>query len=213
MEQTTVQARPRTAVGKGPARQLRQAGRIPGVVYGKGIEPTPLEVDDKEFRFALHHGAEAGLIGLTLEGREGEPISCLVKEVQRHPVSRKILSVDFQQVSLTEKITTTVPVLIAGESAAIKQGCIVEQTLHELDIECLPTDIPAEIPADISGLGPHESLHVRDIVPPPGVTLLNDPEEAVVVIAVPRVVEPTLAVEAEPAAAEEGQEKEPSEEE
>ena len=186
----TLDVKPRTEKGKGPARRFRAAGLVPAVFYGPSVEPVALLVDAKQMSQALH--TEAGgnvLINLMLDGKRRLTIP---REVQRHPIRGTILHVDFVNVARDQPINAQVPVHLVGESHGIKEGGVLDQHLHEIQIEALPTAIPAAIEVDISGLGIGESLHVSDITVPGDVEVLTSQEEIVVA-----VTEARLAAEEE----------------
>jgi len=170
---------------------MRRAGRVPGVVYGRGLEPVSVSVDTRELATFLRTSADgAALVDLTLTGNgDGQPRLCLVKEVQRDPVTRRPLNVDFLNISLDEEIAVTVPVVGEGEPIGVTEGGILEQALRQLSISCLPTAIPDEIRIDISGLAIGQALHVSDLGIPEGVTVEADPEEMVVRVSAPAMIE------------------------
>jgi len=166
-------------------------------------------------------GGEHAIIDLQVEkASEGEPLkkTVIVKEVQHDHIKDVVLHVDFAAISLTEKLATKVAVVDSGEAVGVTQGGILEHILRELDIECLPADIPERILVDVSGLLIGKSIKVGDIVSPPGVKILNDPNLIVFTVSVPKVeVEKVEEVPAEEAAAAEGapaegEEKKPEEE-
>ncbi|NCO37551.1 MAG: 50S ribosomal protein L25 [Armatimonadetes bacterium CG_4_10_14_3_um_filter_66_18] len=196
MERIPLTAETRTASGSGDARRLRRTGRVPGVVYGRGSDPKVLSVDEKELMGLLKTAAgSALLIDLTLSGNgQQSPLLCLVKEVQRHPVTRGLLNVDFLSISLTEQISVTVHIVGEGEAVGVENsGGILEQNLRSLSISCLPTAIPDEIRVDISGLEIGDSLHVSDLPIPEGVTVEADESEVVFRVSAPSVVEDEAA--------------------
>jgi large subunit ribosomal protein L25 len=182
MEQFAISARKRDNIGTGAARAYRREGLIPATVYGQGQAATSIVVDAKELvNFLRSHGS---LASLNIEGNTITDMGALIQETQRHPVSREILSVDFLWVNLLETVHVNVPVLLTGESVGVRlEGGSLEQTLHEVSVACLPTAIPEAIEADVSGLHTGQSLHVKDITPPEGVSFLTSLEEAVAVVA------------------------------
>lgn len=217
MERIPVVAEYRTETGSGPARRLRKQGRIPGVVYGRGTEPLPLTVDAKELSQLLRYAAGGALlVDLTVSGDGGgEPLLCIVKEVQMDPVSRNPLCIDFLSISVTEPITVTVQVIGEGEPIGVEQGGVLQQPLRHVTVSCLPLEIPAELRIDVSGIEIGHALHVGDLAVPEGVTVETDPSEVVFMVSAPTVLEeeePEEAGEgeegAEEAAAAEGEEKE-----
>ena len=204
MSDTALVVETRDGAGKGVARKLRAAGRIPGVFYGNNEEPRSISADPTVLKNLLDK-SDAGmntLIDVTIAGESGEAIA-LVKEIQRDPVSNLYLHFDLVRVDVTHRIHVTVPIHIAGVALGVRLGGgIMDQSMRELDLECLPRAIPTEILADVDELEVGDSLHVRDLVLPEGVKLLNDPELPVVSVVAPTVEEEPEAVEEEAEAAE-----------
>lgn len=184
MEQFAITAQRRDSRGTGAARQYRREGFIPGVAYGHGQETVNLLVDSKALIPVLHHRGST-IIGLSIEGVDVDAdLAALLKEIQRDPVSRKVLSVDFQWISLKEAVTVSVPVALAGEAPGVTaEAGVLEQVLFELSVSCMPTAIPENIEVDISGLNLGDTLHVSDLQIPEDIKVLNSPEDAVVTIA------------------------------
>jgi large subunit ribosomal protein L25 len=180
MEQFVMDARRREENGTGNARAARREGFTPAVVYGHGQEATSIMLDTRQLvAFLRHHGS---LINLTIDGKVAvDNLAALLKATQRHPVSREILSVDLQWVSLAEKVEVEVPIIIAGVAIGVsRDGGSLDQSLHEIHISCLPGDIPEHLEVDVSALEIGHSLHVSDLVAPPGIEFLATPEEPVV---------------------------------
>ncbi len=203
MLQERIEVQPREGLGKGAARALRRQGLIPGVVYGHNFGPIPVQVELEELKRLLHHESiESMLIRMKLNGREE---TVMIKEIQRHPVTYDILHVDFHRVSLTEEVTTRVPIELVGESIGVKEGGILEFLLRELEIKCLPTEIPEHITIDVSRMRIGDSLRVGDLELKEGITVLDDPDTVIVLIAAPVVREEIEEVEE----AEEAEEEEP----
>jgi large subunit ribosomal protein L25 len=190
----------REGVGKGVARKLRAAGRIPGVLYGRGKAPQSVALDPRALERVLE-ASEAGLntlIDLRIAGsRDRAERVVLVKELQRDPVRGAPLHVDLYQVDLTATIEVKVPIVLRGRPRGVElSGGILDQALRELDVACLPRAIPESISVDVSELEIGGSVHVRDLVLPEGVALRSDPDLSVASVIVPKVEE-----EAAPAAA------------
>jgi large subunit ribosomal protein L25 len=202
-------------VGKGAARKARAAGKVPAVLYGPEIEAQRLAVDALELWHALHTDAGTNvLINLQLDG---DTFLTMPREVQRDIVRGTLLHVDFLRIRRDVAIEVDVPIHLVGDSHGVKEGGVVEHHLWELRVECLPTDVPESVEADISDLGIGDSLHVSDIKVPGNVTVVSSPEETLVSVVPPPVlvVEPTpeeleaaelAAAEAEAAEGEEGAE-------
>lgn len=183
MKQVNLAVKMRQESGKAVAKRLRQKGWIPGIVYGRLKDPVSLEIPEKEFSKTVQGAAGANvIINLSIGGSVGKELSktALIKEIQQHPLSRKILHVDFREISLTEAIKVNVPIVTKGEAVGVKMdGGVLDHSLWELEISCLPTQIPDKIEVDVSGLKIGGSIHVKELVPPVGVKILTDPEVAV----------------------------------
>ncbi len=176
-------AEPRTDSGKGVARKLRAAGRVPAVLYGQGSETVSLSVDAHEMSRVLHSGAGSNvLLDLVVDGKDHLVIP---RQIQRNHIRNTLIHVDFLAVSRTQTITVDVPVHEVGEAVGVKEGGVVEHHLRDLHIESLPQDVPDHIEVDISDLSIGDMIHVRDIVPPAGVTILTNPEDAVLSVITP----------------------------
>lgn len=207
MEQISLVAQLRKETGKKGAKNLRSGGLVPAVVYQDGKDALTLQLKDKELEKALHTSAgENVLINLKIaDEAKTAPKTVIIKEVQHHPLSGKIIHVDFNQISLTKTMTFNVPILAKGESVGVKQdGGIMFYVIRELQVECLPTQIPKNIEVEVSQLKVGDSVHVKDLSLPSGVKVLNDPELSVI------SVEPPMAEEkVEAAAAPEAEATEP----
>ena len=189
----------RDGVGKGVARKLRAQNRIPAVFYGKGKAGVSLSLDPARLEKLLH-ASSAGLntlIDLDVKNRQDlAGTTVIVKELQREPIRGALMHADFYEVDLTKTIEVSVPIHVVGTPVGVSlNGGILDMALREIDIECLPRAIPSAIEVDVSALDVGESLHIRDLVIPPGVTVLSDIDLSVVSVVLP-------AVEEEPAAAE-----------
>lgn len=201
MSEYQLAAESRTDTGKGAARRVRAAGRVPAVLYGHGIKPEHLSVDARELGQALRSGGANALLQLQL-GRDRH--LALAREVQRHPVRGTFTHVDFLVVRRGEKVTVSVPVHLTGNAPGVVQGGILDQDLHQLSVEAEVTAVPEAIDADVSGLQIGAVLRVGDLKAPSGATILDDPEAPVVSV-IPPIVEPVGAEEEEAAEAEAGE--------
>jgi large subunit ribosomal protein L25 len=200
MAEQQLKAESREGAGKGVARKLRAAGRVPAVLNGHGMEPMSLAVDSRELFHVLHTGAGSNvLVDLTVDGKKH---LVLAREIQRDHIRNRFLHVDFLAIRRDEQISIDVPVRLVGESPGVKQGGVVEHHLWDLHVECLPGDVPEGIDADISSLEIGDALRVSDLVLPRGVTITTAPEETVVSVVTPQILE----VEEEVAEEEEGAE-------
>ena len=188
----------REGVGKGFTRKARAAGQIPGVVYGHGEKPVAVAVDAKELELALRGFKGANpIVNLSLGGK---PVTALVRDVQMDPVTRGIIHLDFQHISLTEEIEVEVAVHCVGTPIGVKDGGgILEYHARALKIRCLPTSIPPSIDVDVTHLNIGQNLHVRDIVPQ-GYTIVTDADVTVAAVIAP-IAEEAPAVEATDATA------------
>ena len=199
----TLSATPRAESGKGAARQLRRDGRVPAVIYGHSREPQSISVDGKELSLLLGKiSAASTVVELKLDG--GTPRT-LIREIQRHPVKKhNILHVDFQELVAGEKVTVSIPLVYVNQEATIRAtGGILDQVMHEVEVEVDPANIPNHIDVDVTGLTIGHSIHVSELTLPPGVEVLDDPEATVCVLSAPRASEtPAAGVEVIAAAAE-----------
>lgn len=188
MELVPLTVEARTETGKGPARRMRAAGAIPGVVYGLGREAVHVAVPQRTFE-RIYVGSEGAntLIDLTVPGTEREAsVAAIIKEVQRDPVTRALLSVDFQWVSLRRELQVDVPIDVTGRAPGVAdEGGVVQQHLHTIAVTCLPTDIPERIIASIEGMQIGDALHVGALPQLPGVTYVPEADEVVLTIAAP----------------------------
>jgi len=200
--------------GKGPARQLRVKGSVPGVVYGGGRDPLPVAINRKDFERILHgRMGEHAVVQLEVAERPELNSPALLKSVQHDPVKGSILHADFLRIRLDERIQTVVPIVLTGHAQGVVKGGVLEHTLREVEVECLALEVPAELVVDVTGLDIASSLHVSDIQAPEGVTILTDPGRVVASVQVPRVLaaEAVAVAEAEEAKAAEGEEAEAAE--
>jgi large subunit ribosomal protein L25 len=181
--ETKLTAERRNDTGKGVARKLRAAGRIPAVFYGHDQESIALSVDAREMRHALRTDAGANvLIDLMVEGTAH---LALPRQIQQNHIKDTIVHVDFMAVSRTEKITAMVEIIDIGDAPGVKQGGVVDHHLREVEIESFPQDVPSHLEADISALDIGDSIHVSDLVAPKGVTILTSPEDTVLAVITP----------------------------
>jgi large subunit ribosomal protein L25 len=193
----------RKDVGTAGVRKLRREGLVPAILYGAGEENIPLQVDAKTLYKVLHGKAgEHAIIDLTIRDNAADKTlekTVIVKEVQHDYMKDAILHIDFSVISLQDKIVVSVPVMETGEAAGLSEGGILEHITRELEIECLPTDMPDNITVDVTELRIGDSIRVSDLTPPPGVTILDEPEKTVITLKQPKIEK-----EEEPVAAEEG---------
>ncbi len=214
MKIVTLNAETREQTGKGAARSLRREGTLPAVIYRAG-KSTSLMINEKEL-MALYRNIDGRLSLLNLQFQDKSTRMAIVKKCQVHPVYGNILHVDFQEVAADEEVTLFVGVSLVGEAIGVKrdQG-ILEHRMRQLEIKCVPDNVPSHIDIDISEVEAGHSLHVSDITAPEGVTVLADPKEIVVMVSIPSMVEEEVEEEvlegeegAEAAEGEEGKEGE-----
>lgn len=192
-------ATPRAERGTGVARKLRQAGQVPAVIYGHGRTPQSLALDTREVERLLSTvSAASTVIELTFDGRTART---LIREIQRHPVKRNIIHLDFQELVAGEKVTVNVPLRFTGIADGVRNGGgILEETMHQLHLRLDPASIPDHIDVDVTALTIGHSIHVRELSLPAGVTVLDDANATVCVCTAPKaVVEPVVTPEAEAA--------------
>jgi large subunit ribosomal protein L25 len=193
MATAQLSASPRDTVGKGAARTLRTAGKIPAVIYGHAREPQSLAIPTREFEKLLERvSAESTVIELDVGGTVART---LIREIQRHPFKKQILHIDFQELVAGEKVTVNVPIVLMGTPEGVRlSGGIMSQVLSELSILVDPVNIPRRIEADVTHLTIGHSLHVSDLTAPDGVEILDEPESTVAVVSAPKAVEETAPV-------------------
>ena len=201
----TLEVGKRDGRGKNEARRLRVRGRIPAVVYGarakgKAPEGVPVAVDPRQVLRILHSEAGANtLITLKLDGGESR---VMVKEYQLDPVTHQLLHADFYQLAMDRAISVTVPIVIKGEAKGVKlEGGMIDFVTREVQVECLPTDIPERIDVDVSELVLHQSIRLRDLPEHPKWKILNEPDTMLVHVVLPKAEEVEATEEAEAVAA------------
>ena len=204
MEEIFLDAESREETGRGKVKDLRDKGFIPAVVYAQGKESVSLKISHHDLLQLVHqHRIESAVINLKVKGDKKQKRPCLIKEIQYHPVRGDIMHVDFNEISLTKAIKVNVPVIAKGESVGVKQeGGSLEHILWEIEVECLPTDIPKGIEVDVSQLKLGESIHIKDITFPVNVKVLTDLSVIVLSVAAP-MKEEVVAVPVEGEASQE----------
>jgi large subunit ribosomal protein L25 len=212
MAKVVLKATKREALGK-KVGALRRAGKLPAVLYGHRIESTTIMLDAHEATLTLSHLTSSSIVMLDLDGIE---YPALVREKQKDYLKNRLLHLDFQVLSMTEKVSTKVGIELSGKAPAVKDfNAVIVTVMSELEVECMPQDLPERVVIDISGLEEiGAGIHVRDVVISDKVKILNDPDEMVVVASATReekIVEEAPAEE-EPAAEETEPGKEPGKE-
>ena len=184
LDQTTLNAKSRNETGKGVSRRLRTDGLVPAVIYGKGLTPVSLSVDPIALRKALATPHKFNtVITVKLEGQPDRLV--LLKDYQHHPVTRKVLHADFQEVKLDQPVKVDVPVVLSGKAQGVGDGGILTQILRELEVLSLPGAIPAQIEIDVTPLKINESLHEADVKLPEGVKLAGRKNLTIAVVSAP----------------------------
>jgi len=199
MEKVVISASKRDVVGK-QVKALRREGKIPAVIYGRHTEPVNINLDAHSASLALGKLTSSSLVTISVDGKE---YPALVREKQRDYIKNRLLHVDFLAVSLDEKIRTHVSVNFIGVSTAVKDfNAVLVKNLEQLEVECLPTDLPERIDVDISALTkPGEGIRVREVPISDNIRILNDPETMVAVATFAKVEEEVAAVPGAEAAA------------
>lgn len=189
MEKILVKADTRSEIGKGSARSLRRAGLVPAVFYSGGSS-TPIKLNAKQMRKLIYSGVgEHALITIQL-AEDGSKVSehpVLIKDYQSDPVSEELLHVDFMEVSLKDKIHVTVQLVIAKAPVGVKKGGILLHRMRDIEVECLPTQIPEKIEIDAESIDIGHSLHVSDLPELEGVRVVSEPSEVVLAVTAPTV--------------------------
>ena len=194
--EVTIQAEARQGTGKGVARKLRAVGKVPAVLYGRGLDPVAVAVDRMSLLRAFKTDAGRNvLIDLQVEG---DSHLTLARELQRDPVRGTILHVDFLKIARDVEIEVDVPVHVVGESPGVKEGGVIEHHTWSVRLSCLPGNVPERLDADISRMVIGDMLRVSDLQIPEGVTILTPADEAILGVIVPQI----LKVEEEAPAAE-----------
>ncbi|MCX5702678.1 MAG: 50S ribosomal protein L25 [Candidatus Omnitrophica bacterium] len=229
MEEIFLDVQLREEVGRGKVKDLRDKGFIPAVIYGLEKDSQAVKIAHRQLIRLVHqHRIENVIINLRIQDdKKQKAKSCLIKEIQYDPVHSDILHVDFNEISLTKVIKVNVPVVAKGEPAGVKQeGGSLEHNLWELEVECLPTEIPKDFEVDVSLLKIGDAIHVKDITFPPNIKVLTSLEAIVLSVAEPikeevavapvegeEKQEPEVIKEKKEVPAEEGEEEEEKEKE
>lgn len=196
-ETTTLEAEDRSDSGKGASRRMRRSGRLPVVVYGPEIDSAKCSVDLKAFEQLMHEHGRNAIITLNVSGGTNGSHSTIIKEIQLNPISGQLLHVDFHRISLSQRIVVSIPVTSEGTALGVRNdGGVLEQLLHEIEVECLPTEIPDALTVDVDELLIGDNLHVSDLSAPEGVEIVTDASRSVVMV-VPPTVRQTDEEEAE----------------
>ena len=181
MSSALLSATARSESGKGASRKIRQAGNIPGVIYGHGREPMSLTVNAREAdRLLQRISTGSTIIELDIDGKVSRT---LIREIQRHPYKKQIMHIDFQELVVGETISMYCPIMIIGIPDGVRnEGGILDQVMHQLHIAVDPANIPNHLDVDVSHLKVGKSLHVADLKLPAGIKILDDAEATVCVV-------------------------------
>jgi large subunit ribosomal protein L25 len=188
--EATLRAEPRAESGKGPARRLRADGRVPATLYGHGVDPTAIHVSAQDLLHLFHQtGGASVLVDLTFDGQEHLTI---VREIQRDHIHNRFIHVDFMAVRRDQQIVVNIELHEIGDAAGVHAGGVIEHHLREVEVRCLPANVPERIEFDITNLGLNASIRVADLAPPEGVEILTDPDTMVLAIVEPAVMDTEL---------------------
>ncbi len=217
MEQINLNVRIRKTTGNSPARALRREGRIPAVLYGPKTEPILLSVDSKEFEQIVKKSTIGSvLLNLLIQNGDTKSRPAMVKELQTHPVTQRFLHVDFYEIDMQRKIRVMVPVVIKGKAKGVEEGGLLQITSREIEVLCLPTEIPEAFEVDVTHLDIGDAIHSGDIQATGNVEIIEEADVTVVSVLAPKVEVEAVAevVEGEEAeaAAEGAAEEEPAKE-
>ena len=194
MATASLSATARTTAGKGAARSLRRDGKLPAIIYGHAREPLSLSVPEREFvRLLERIAAENTVIELSIDGSMSRT---LIREIQRHPVKRNVLHVDFQELVAGERVIVRIPIVLQGTPDGVRHsGGILSQITQDLECRVDPLNMPPNIVVDVTSLTIGHSIHVSEMTIPEGVEVLDDPESTVAIVAAPKeeVVEAPVA--------------------
>lgn len=183
MSEMTIQVEKRERTGKGGSRESRRKGMIPGVVYGGGKDSVPIQLDRKTFVEMMKKSDSENPIFLLKLSDSGQERHAILRDLQKDPVSRMVIHLDFQRIDMNQKVHVTVGIELVGTAVGVKtEGGLLEFITRELKIECLPADIPNHIEVDISDLHVGQHIEAGAVKLPEGVTLFDDPEKVIVTL-------------------------------
>ena len=188
MKETKLTAKPRSGKGSASAGRLRRTGWFPAVVYGEGRPGVDIQLNEHDFLVMLRrHRSENMIVDLAVEGAD-KPFKVMLKAMQHHPVTGRVIHVDFYEISMTRKIEIELPVKLTGIPTGVaNEGGILEHVLRALTVQCLPGDLIEEVELDVSGLTVGKTLRVRDVqIDAAKYRVLDDPGQVVAAVAAPR---------------------------
>jgi len=202
MAANELEVKTRDKKSKGYNKELRAKGCVPAVIYGKAVGSEVIEVDARKLQAILRFGTGRSKVLDVKINKNGETqkVNALIKDIQYDPIKRDILHVDFQQISLSEKLHTSVPVVPEGKPAGAAKGGELQQLVWELEVECLPTNIPEALKVDVSGLDIGDAIAAGDVELPEGVEMLGEKDRVLF-----RLTTPVIEEETEPVVEAEGE--------
>ncbi len=218
METLEIPIELREASDKRAAKRLRRIGTLPGVFYGPNLQPIPLQVNKRELLKSIPDLEGSHLIRMKSQSSNLQDKVALIKEIQVHAITGEILHLDFYEVDLAEKLTVKVPLHFVGKPEGVVRGGILQPVVREIEVECLPSDIPSSLDVDVTPLDIGDTLHVSTLPMPSGVEAIYDTDFTLVTVVAPTVEEPkaeeaaAVTPEGGEAAAPAGEEKKTGEE-
>jgi large subunit ribosomal protein L25 len=189
-DRITLEAHPRTQMTKGERNRIRRRGDVLGIVYGKDVAPQPIYITNESFKQLRGHGKV--LVDVNVDGNR---IAAIVQEIEHDMMDKKPLHIDLHAVNLSEPINVSVPIFLDGLEAVEKQGAVIQQLLREVDVRCLPTDVPEYIMHNIADLKIGDNLVCGDLALPAGVTLNQESGDVIVMIIEAKNAEPETEIE------------------
>lgn len=196
MSEMSIQVDKREKTGKGGNRQARMRGQIPAVVYGSGKDSVPIQVNRKSFIEMMKKAGSENPVLLLKLSDTGQERHAMIRDMQRDPVSRQIIHIDFQRIEMTDKVRVTVPVEPVGTAYGVKnEGALIDFVVREVHVECLPGDIPKHLELDVTDLHAGQHAEAKDLKLPQGVTLLDEPERVILSLVHTRTEETAAAAE------------------
>ena len=190
MSELTIEVQPREATGKNANRRLRAAGLVPAVVYGGGKDAIPIQLDRAAFLGHMRSMEGHNPIFLLKLGGTGKSRHAMIRDMQVDPVSRRVMHIDFQRILMTEKIRVSVDVELVGVPTGVRnEGGVLDFVTREIEIECLPSEIPTKFELDVTDLHMNQHLEVEDLEIPEGIEVLEDEDRVIIAVVPPKIVE------------------------
>ena len=199
MSEMSIQVEKREKTGKGGSRQARMRGQIPAVVYGSGKDSVPVQVNRKTFLDLMKKAGSENPIFLLKLSDTSQERHAMIRDMQKNPLSRQVIHIDFQRIEMTHKVRVTVPVELVGTAYGVKvEGGLIDFVVREVHVECLPGDIPNHLEMNVTELHAGHHAAAKDLKLPEGVTLLDDPERVILSVVHARTEEAAEGDQAEP---------------